>query len=161
MDWEQPWGAGLGGAVWWETQQDVAMCAPSPGGQPCPGLHQEKRDKQVKGGDSAPLLCSGVNPPGSPVFRPQALSTEKTRTCCSRSTGGHKNDKSDETPLLWGKAERVGAVQPGELTLWRDLTAAFQYLKGPTRELEKDFQQGHVVIGQGVTASSWKRIGLD
>jgi len=33
-----------------------------------------------------------------------------------------------------------------------DLTAAFQYLKGPTRELERGFLQGHVVIGQGVMA---------
>jgi len=32
------------------------------------------------------------------------------------------------------------------------LIAAFQYLKGPTRELERDFLQGHVVIGQGVMA---------
>ena len=31
-----------------------------------------------------------------------------------------------------------------------DLIAAFQYLKRPTRKLERDFLQGHVVIGQGV-----------
>ena len=36
--------------------------------------------------------------------------------------------------------------------LWGDLIAAFQYLKGPTRKPERDFLQGHVVIGQGVTA---------
>ena len=30
-----------------------------------------------------------------------------------------------------------------------DLRAAFQYLKGPTRRMEKDFSQGCVVIGQG------------
>jgi len=35
------------------------MCARSPGSQPHPGLHQEKCGQQVKGGDSAPLLCSG------------------------------------------------------------------------------------------------------
>jgi len=35
-----------------------------------------------------------------------------------------------------------------------DLTAAFQYLKGPTRKLEKDFLQGHGVVGQGVMASN-------
>jgi len=33
-----------------------------------------------------------------------------------------------------------------------DLTAAFQYLKGPARELERDFLQGHGVTGQGVMA---------
>jgi len=33
-----------------------------------------------------------------------------------------------------------------------DLIAAFQYLKGPTRRLERDFLQGYVVTGQGVMA---------
>jgi len=33
-----------------------------------------------------------------------------------------------------------------------DLVAAFQYLKGPTRRLERDILQGHVMIGQGVMA---------
>ncbi|KAK4809350.1 hypothetical protein QYF61_001598 [Mycteria americana] len=33
-----------------------------------------------------------------------------------------------------------------------DLIAACQYLKGPTRKLERAFLQGHVVIGQGVMA---------
>jgi len=36
--------------------------------------------------------------------------------------------------------------------VWGDFIAAFQYLKGPTRELERDFLQGHVGIGQGVMA---------
>jgi len=27
---------------------------------------------------------------------------------------GHKNDPRDGTALLWGQAERAGAVQPGE-----------------------------------------------
>jgi len=34
----------------------------------------------------------------------------------------------------------------------RRLIVASQYLKGPTRELERDFLQGHRVIGQGVMA---------
>jgi len=33
-----------------------------------------------------------------------------------------------------------------------DITAAFQYLKGPTRKLKRDFSQGHGVIGEGVMA---------
>jgi len=33
-----------------------------------------------------------------------------------------------------------------------DLRAAFQYLKGPTGRMERDFSQGCVVIGQGVMA---------
>ena len=43
-----------------------------------------------------------------------ALSTGKTWTCWSGARGGHKSDLRAGTPLLWGKAERVGAVQPGE-----------------------------------------------
>jgi len=33
--------------------------------------------------------------------------------------------------------------------LWSDLIAAFQYLKGLTGRMERDFSQGDVVIGQG------------
>jgi len=36
--------------------------------------------------------------------------------------------------------------------LWGDLTAACQYLKGPTERMERDFSQGSVVIGQEGTA---------
>jgi len=36
--------------------------------------------------------------------------------------------------------------------LWADLLAALQYLKGPTRKMERDFLQGPVVIEQGVMA---------
>jgi len=35
---------------------------------------------------------------------------------------------------------------------WGDLIAALQYLKGPTRKLERDFLQGHVLTGQGEIA---------
>ena len=41
-------------------------------------------------------------------------STGKAWSCWSRARGGHKNDPRAGAPLLWGKAERVGAVQPGE-----------------------------------------------
>jgi len=34
--------------------------------------------------------------------------------------------------------------------MWGDLTAAFQYLKGPTRKLERDFLQGPVGIRHGI-----------
>jgi len=33
--------------------------------------------------------------------------------------------------------------------LWSDLTAACQYLMGPTGRIGRDFSQGCVVIGQG------------
>jgi len=48
----------------------------------------------------------------------------------------------------------VGLVSLEKRSLWGDLVEAFQYLKGPTRKLERDFLQGHVVIRRGVMASS-------
>ena len=39
--------------------------------------------------------------------------------------------------------------------------AAFQYLKGPPRELGRDFLQGHGVTGQGGMALNWRRVDLD
>ena len=44
------------------------MCTHRPEGQLYPGLHLEKHGQQVEGGDSAPLLPSGVTSPG--VLRP-------------------------------------------------------------------------------------------
>ena len=43
-----------------------------------------------------------------------APSTGKTWTCWSGARGGHSNDPRAGTPLLWGKAEKVGAVHLGE-----------------------------------------------
>jgi len=54
------------------------------------------------------------DPPVSPASSSEAPSTRRTWTCWSRSRGGHKDDPRAETPPLWGKAKRVGAVQPGE-----------------------------------------------
>ncbi|GAB0191444.1 mitochondrial enolase superfamily member 1 [Grus japonensis] len=47
------------------AQHDPAMCACSPQSQPYPELHQKKRDQQVEGCDSPPLLCSHETPLGA------------------------------------------------------------------------------------------------
>jgi len=66
------------------------------------------------GGGSDPLPCSGETPPGSPASSSGALSTGQTWSCWSRARGGPSNDARAGTPLLGGKAGRVGAGQPGE-----------------------------------------------
>ncbi|PKU48857.1 hypothetical protein llap_828 [Limosa lapponica baueri] len=40
------------------------LATESPKAQLYSGLYKKKRGQQVKGGDSAPLLCSGETPPG-------------------------------------------------------------------------------------------------
>lgn len=42
----------------------------------------------------------------------------------------------------------------------REIIVAFQYLKGPTRMLEKDFSQGQVVTGDR-TRTNQNRVGLE
>ena len=62
--------------------------------------------------------------------------------------------------LARGKDERVDRLR--ELGLFSlekrrlrgDLIVAFQYLKGPTGKLERDFLSGSVVTGQGVMGLS-------
>jgi len=53
-------------------------------------------------------------PTWSPASSSGAPSTRRTWTCWSGSRGGHKNHGRAGTPLLQGKAERLGLVQPGE-----------------------------------------------
>ncbi|GAB0186682.1 hypothetical protein GRJ2_001133500 [Grus japonensis] len=62
-------------------------CAPS---QPCPGLHQKRCDQQVEGGDSAPLLHSGVLRQVQERHGAVGVSPEE----------GHEDDQRVGAPLL-------------------------------------------------------------
>jgi len=99
----------------WQAGHEPPMCSRSPAGQPYPGPHQEKRGQRVKGGDSAPLLCSGETLPG--ILHPALeCSAREGRgpVGVAKPEEGHENDPRAGAPLLWGQAERVGADQPGE-----------------------------------------------
>ena len=75
------------------------MCAHSPEGQPYLGLHQ-KSGQQVKGGDSAPLLCSGETSPGAlrPALEPSAQAGHRAVGVSPEE--GYRNGPRAGTPLL-------------------------------------------------------------
>ena len=90
------------------------MCPRSPENQPDPGLQQKKSSQQIKGGDPAPLLCTGEVSPG--VLHPDLESSveEGHGAVGPHPEEGYKNAPGDGTPILLGQAERARAVQPGE-----------------------------------------------
>jgi len=59
-------------------------------------------------------LCSAETLPGVLHPTPEPPAQERHGPVGAGSQEGHKNDQRAGTPLLWGKAESVGAVQPGE-----------------------------------------------
>ena len=86
-------------------------------------VDQKKRGQQGKGGDSVPLLLPGKTPAGILCPALELLAQERYVPVGAGPEDGHKNYERAGAPLLWGKTERVGAVQPGKEggreTLWQ------------------------------------------
>jgi len=76
------------------------MSIHSPKGQPCPGLHQEKRGQQGEGGDSAPLLRCGETPPGVLRSALESSAQERHGPVGAGPEEGHKDAHRAVTPLL-------------------------------------------------------------
>ena len=93
-----------------------------------------EREQQVKGGDSAPLLCSGETPPAV-LIQLWGSSTRGTWSCWSESRGGHGDAARAGAALLWSQAERAGLVQPGEQKAPKGKT--LEHLPGPKGADEK------------------------
>jgi len=89
-------------------QQDQLQQDPQPA-----GLHQAERGQQVEGGDPAPLLSTGEIHRECWIQRwtPQC---KRDMDILERVQQRADDDEGIGTSLLRGKAERAGAVQPGE-----------------------------------------------
>jgi len=120
------------------------MCTRSPESQPYTGLHQKQRGQQVDGGDSATLLRSAETSPGvlCPPLEPSAQNRH----------GAVEAGPQDATKVMRGmehlcyeeRLRELGLFSLQKRRLWRDLTPAFQYLKG-----------GYKKAGEGLFTRAW------
>ena len=102
------------------------QCAPrSPESQQYPGLHQKLCDQQGKGGDPAPLLCTGEAPLEYCVHMWSLLYRREVNLL------DYVQRRATEVILPY--KDRLRELQMFSLEkkiLKRDLIAGFQYLKG-------------------------------
>jgi len=99
-------------------------------------------------------LCSALVRPPLGVLRPALEPSAQGRY------GPVEVGPEEATEMIRGleplcceeRLRELGLFSLENRRLQGDLTAAFQYLKEPTRKLERDFFQGPVAIGQGVMA---------
>jgi len=106
---------------------------------------------QGEGGDSAPLPHAGDTPLG--VLRPglEPSAQDRAGAVGAGPEETTKMIRGMEQPLCWEeRLGELGLFSLGKRRLRGDLTAAFQYLKGPIRKMGTNFLAALVVIGQGI-----------
>jgi len=106
--------------------------------------------QQVEGEDSATLLCSGKIPLGVPCPTLELSAQDRHGAVGAGPEEATTMIRAVEPLCCKKRLRELGLFSLEKRRLWGDLRAAFQFLKGPARELERDFLHRHGVIRQGV-----------
>jgi len=120
---------GTGG---WQSGHEPAMCSHSPESHPYFGLRKQNSGQKGKGGDPAPLLCSGETSPGVLHSDVESSVQERCRPVGVHPEGSHKNDAQHGTSRMRTGWDSWGCSAARRLQ--GDLIRAFQYLKGSYRK---------------------------
>ena len=157
MDWEQPyWGEGLGGAGWQTSYVHLQPRRPT-----VSWAASRETWPAGQGKWFCPSTLLWRNPTWSSASSSGALSTGKTGNCWSGSRQGPQklSEGWNTSPVRkgWESCGCSACRSEGSRDTLRQPSST---LRGPTRKLENDFLQGHVVIGQGGMALNSKRVDL-